>query len=411
MLIGRLPIKKLTLYQHGVAFIERRAVFNSREPLTLRFEDKEMNDVLKSLCIFDSGRGKVTGVSYETGEDLEAQLKEKAINIPENNAVLGLIEAARGYRLVVKLKDGKGEDVVMGRLLGLESATGTRYPLPPRDDEKKSSDLQIVLIDSQEQFITIPVENIQSLMLDDEFAQSDLEYFIDASMSLRKTSFNSMTVYLEGDEHDLTVGYLTTMPAWRVSYRFLYTPDGTRLQGWGIVENLLDEDLEKVNLTLLSGMPISFIYEIYTPSSIERPYVHEERAGMRIPVSFEQDADLDYELELPEYEEHEKPEYFDKGGYESAFREPEYDEDEVEKEVPLTAGSNLTTMVDSELVDLGEMFRYDIKTSISIKRGQSALVPLFEADVECLKEHLYNRDTTGKNPLVCMHIKNNLDMV
>ena len=25
MLIGKLPIKRLTLYQHGVAFIERRA--------------------------------------------------------------------------------------------------------------------------------------------------------------------------------------------------------------------------------------------------------------------------------------------------------------------------------------------------------------------------------------------------
>ena len=412
MLIGKLPIKKVTLYQHGVAFIERRAVFNSTEPLVLQFEDKEMNDILKSLCIFDLGRGKVTGVSYETGEDLEAQIAEKAIRLPKGNAVLGLVEAARGYNVVIRLKENEGGEVIMGRLLGLEKATGTRFPLPPdEEDRPRPPGLQIVVVDNSERFTTVPVENISSLLLDDEFAQSDLEYFLDASQSLRKKGSKSMTVYLEGDEHDLTIGYLATMPAWRVSYRLLYTPEGTRIQGWGIVENKMDEDLDRVDLTLLSGMPISFIYEIYAPTSIERPYVHEDRAGMRIPVTFEQDADLDYDVELPEYEEHERPEYFDKAGYESAFGEAEFDEDEIEKEVSLTAGSELTTMIDSEKVDLGEMFRYHIETPISIKRGQSALVPLFDSLVECEKEHLYNRSTTGKNPLVCMLIKNDLETI
>jgi len=412
MLLGKLPIKKITLYQHGVAFVERRAVFNSTEPLTLQFEDKEMNDILKSLCIFDMGRGKVTGVSYETGEDIAAQMAEKALSVPTGNAALGLFEAARGYNIVMKLEEEAGGGTLMGRLLGLESRTGTRYPMSPDDEGKeRPPGLQVVMVDSSDRVTPVPLENIRSLMLDDDFAQSDLEYFLDASRSLRKRSSKSMTVYLEGDEHDLTIGYLTTMPAWKVSYRLIHTHEGTRLQGWGIVENQMEEDLDRIRLSLLSGMPISFIYEIYTPATIERPYVHEDRAGMRIPVSFEEDADLDYEVELPEYGEHETPDYHDRSGYETAFREPEYDEDEIEEEVALTARSELTTTVDSELVDLGEMFRYEIDTPISIKRGQSALVPLFDSLIECEKEHLYNRETTGKNPLVCMLVRNNLGMI
>ncbi len=424
MIIGKLPIKKITLYQHGVAYIERRAVFNSKDPLSLSFEDKEMNDVLKSLCVFDMGRGKVTGVSYETSEDLEAQIAKKAIKVPRGNAIFGLLEALRGYRVSISLREaetgvGKTNNKVSGRFLGMESDIGSRYEsgevsckCTSEDDASFCScdkkQIYLVIVDERDKFVSVPLASTDSIRLDDQYANSDLEYFLDASQSLRKGSYKRMTVYLEGDEHDLSIGYLTTMPAWRVSYRLLYSSEGPHLQGWGIVENQLDEDLDKVKLTMISGMPISFIYEIYSPSSIERPYVHEDRAGMNIPVKFEEDMDLDYTTYLPEKEEHIKPEYYSDVGYQEDLKSLDYDEEEIEEEVALTKGSDLTTRVDSEKVDLGEQFRYDIEKLISIKRGNSALVPLFDSAIDCSKEHLFNEDTTGSTPLVCMLLKNNL---
>ncbi len=157
-------------------------------------------------------------------------------------------------------------------------------------------------------------------------------------------------------------------------------------------------------------MPISFVYDIYEPSEIKRQYVKEERAGMTIPVSFEQDARFDYSVEVPEM----PPAPSTSGvatGHAPLLETEESEAEEEEDAYELTMGSELTTTIDSEQVDLGERFSYHIENPISIRRGQSALVPLFDTEIECAKEHLYNRDATGEHPLVCMLVKNTLGTI
>ena len=48
------------------------------------------------------------------------------------------------------------------------------------------------------------------------------------------------------------------------------------LQGWAIIENTTDEDWKAVNLTLISGRPISFIMDLYQPLYVQRPTVVPE---------------------------------------------------------------------------------------------------------------------------------------
>ncbi len=48
------------------------------------------------------------------------------------------------------------------------------------------------------------------------------------------------------------------------------------LQGWALFDNTLDEDLENVDITFVAGMPVSFIYDLYTPFTPERPVIQEE---------------------------------------------------------------------------------------------------------------------------------------
>src|SRR6185436_19712341 len=49
-----------------------------------------------------------------------------------------------------------------------------------------------------------------------------------------------------------------------------------RLQGWGLFDNSLDEDLEDVALTLASGRPISFVYGLYESRVPGRPEVSDD---------------------------------------------------------------------------------------------------------------------------------------
>ena len=86
----QLPVKRMVLYKHGVGFIERGHKFSGNDPLKLSFKRDEMDDILKSLSVFDQGDGQVTGVSYETAEDMTRLLAEKAITVPAFEALVGL---------------------------------------------------------------------------------------------------------------------------------------------------------------------------------------------------------------------------------------------------------------------------------------------------------------------------------
>jgi len=210
MKLAALPIKKMILYQHGIGFIERRSVFSSSDPLTLTFEENEMNDILKSLCIFDTGEGKVTGVSFETSEDPATLMKEKAIHIPAENAVFGMFQVIQGYTVKVRLLDAS---IITGKVFGLDNRIGAPLPsgLPhpnpdiPTDPAQathggssdlhgqKTRDYKLIIIDDDAQLHHIPIGAIATLQLDDPYAQADLEYFLDASRSLRKKASSSMT--------------------------------------------------------------------------------------------------------------------------------------------------------------------------------------------------------------------------
>ncbi len=45
------------------------------------------------------------------------------------------------------------------------------------------------------------------------------------------------------------------------------------LQGWAMVENMTEADWENISLSLVSGQPISYTMDLYTPLYVNRPEV------------------------------------------------------------------------------------------------------------------------------------------
>lgn len=70
-----------------------------------------------------------------------------------------------------------------------------------------------------------------------------------------------------------------------------------------------------------------------------------------------------------------------------------------------------STRVQTKAVEMGEFFCYDIETPVTVKRGQSAMVPIIQTKLECKKEHVYNSRKMPRNPVVTMRIKNDTGMV
>ena len=63
----RLPITSITLYRSGVGYFERHGMIKSGDSVQLRFAQDEINDMLKSMVIFDPQRA----VAVEAAEHLD----------------------------------------------------------------------------------------------------------------------------------------------------------------------------------------------------------------------------------------------------------------------------------------------------------------------------------------------------
>ena len=85
-------------------------------------------------------------------------------------------------------------------------------------------------------------------------------------------SAETVVVSLDGHPHDLTVGYISSCPIWKPSYRLALRGDGkANLQIWGIVENSSGEDWKGVRLSLVSGAPIAYSSDLGSSVTPGRP--------------------------------------------------------------------------------------------------------------------------------------------
>src|SRR5256885_10775389 len=60
-----------------------------------------------------------------------------------------------------------------------------------------------------------------------------------------------------------------------------------QLQGWAIVENQTDNDWTDVQLSLVSGRPISFVQDLYQPLYVPRPVVVPELFASLMPQTYD----------------------------------------------------------------------------------------------------------------------------
>src|SRR5689334_17887542 len=90
-----LPIRSLTLYKHGVAWVERHGT-PSGEEVQLVFRADEVNDALKSLLALDRRGGQVLGIHYATPADGATRLEESPIKLGPDHSLIDLLRSLRG---------------------------------------------------------------------------------------------------------------------------------------------------------------------------------------------------------------------------------------------------------------------------------------------------------------------------
>ncbi len=63
---ARLPVTRVILYKNGVGYFEHAGRVRDSQDVNVDFTTSQLNDVLKSLTVLDLGKGRITGVSYNS---------------------------------------------------------------------------------------------------------------------------------------------------------------------------------------------------------------------------------------------------------------------------------------------------------------------------------------------------------
>jgi hypothetical protein len=258
---GPAPIEKVVFFKSGVSYVEHRGAVQGTKTMTLRFSREQMGDVLKSLLVQDLGGGRIGTISYPSKDPLRRTLEGFPLtDDPEGFGTL--INNVRGADLQLDTPAG----AIDGAAVSAEMRDG------PNGTERWFLNLY-----SDGTLRSVSLDSVQALQFEDPRLQERLEKALDAVADARNEDNNPVELRFEGTgSRRVRIGYVVKAPVWKTSYRLLLPddPDGQgQLQGWAIVENQTDADWSGVDLTLVSGRPVSFLQDLYTPTYVDRPIV------------------------------------------------------------------------------------------------------------------------------------------
>jgi hypothetical protein len=388
-----MPVTRVVLYKHGVGYFEREGTVEGDQSVTLAFKQAEVSDILKSLTILDLDGGHVASVSYDSTKPLEELLAEVALSIPEREGLGGLLPQLRGARVRLAAT----AEVVEGMILGLDTT------------RKQTADgvvevAILSLLGDEGEIRSFELGDLSGLTILDEAVRRDLDFYIKTQLSAKKKDARSFSIFARGEgPRRLRLAYTVAAPVWKATYRLILGEEGNppMIQGWAVVDNTQDEDWENVTLSLVAGLPVSFVHDLYTPRYIRRPVVEVKETTGVLPPEVEEGMAFDA-LVLGDADER-------------AFDEPRRMKSRAlamhaMPAPPMEASARRapisSTPAQVRERKLGDLFEYEIEHPVTIRRNQAALVPIVLREFKGRPVLLYNKQTRAENPMRCVEFEN-----
>jgi len=410
-----IPVKRVVMFSSGVAFFEHAGEVEGNAAVDLKFNVKSINDLLKSMVLQDMGGGKISTVSYDSKDPITRTLATFSINLTNNPTLADLLSQIRGESIEID-----APTKIAGIILGVEK----RRVASGKDDVIEQSYLNLLTADGLR---SVSLENVGRIKLvnpklDAELRQALVVLAAGKSQDKKAVSLS----FLGAGKRPVRIGYIQEAPIWKTSYRLVLEDEQPPfLQGWAIVENTTESDWNDVNLTLVSGRPISFVMDLYQPLYIDRPEVKPELYASLRPRTYDQDLaanEAEFEAVGRNLSELRRD-----SGLALQDRARKAMPAALAAAAPQRDGFNRAGEAKAEATDaawklgdggqsiaqggnVGELFRYTIATPVKLERSKSAMLPIVNESVAGEKVSIYNEATHVKHPLNGLRLKNTTDL-
>jgi hypothetical protein len=433
-----LPIRRVILYSNGVAYIERRGLVSGHAEVALAFKQSQVDDVLKSMIVLDLGEGRIGAVSYNSSAPPSARMADIPFSVgaeTQGGGLASILTQLQGARVVVTTKQNR---TATGSILTVEQRNSQPDPAKPPVQTHA-----LVIADANGELMSFDLSDVRSVKLADEGTRRDISEFANATASARRRDAKTIVVTSDGTgSREMLVSYTIAAPIWKTTYRVVL--DGTGkpfFQGWAIVDNVSDEDWNDVELSLISGTPISFIQPIQQPFYRYRPVIPRP-ADLRLEPQVHDPSEDEGVASGVGGTMNETVTVNGNRARSQAFSVDGID-NKKEKNAPvngridqrqildlpsnsanfallspgITAETATTTLGEAIMKDdsvataaegaeVGDLFEYHIAHPVTVPRDRSALIPIVQTRMEGTRVSIYNEAARRDRPLSGMLLKN-----
>ena len=361
-----LPVARVALFSSGVGYFEHSGRVSGDAVVRLPFRSEEVDDVLKSMVVFGGAGSSSPSVSYPAKADSERALKTFGVDLSGVPGVAELLARMRGAEI-----EAAYAGAVPGRFLGRILSVEQR---PAGEDAPRT----FVALMGGGVVRSVPLDEIETFRFADPSLDADFRRALELIGRHRDSSRATLELQLPGmGDRSASFGYVSAAPVWKASYRLDLSSGKPFLQGWAIVDNATDRDWRGVQLSLVSGRPISFIQNLYDSVYIERPVVPLAIAGSAPPREYEEGIASD-RLFMAEAAEPARKSFMDAApamqsaprGKSASLAEAPFD----------TARARAA----------GDQFEFTVSRPVDLDRGRSAMLPLTAGAIAAEKVTLYS---------------------
>ena len=423
---GEVSVKEVVLFSSGVGYFQHEGTVQGDGQTELRFKTSQINDILKSLVLQDLDGGHVGTVTYPSQDPLAKTLGSFQVDISDNPSLGELLDKLRGARILLAYNGPGGIENFPGTILGVEKkqVSGGKDGANPFE----KSFLNLV---TDRGIRSLELDRVDKLELQDPGLQDELNRALAAVAGARDQDKKPVEIHFNGTgERHVRIGYVVETPIWRASYRLVLPPDAPKadkaapdkntkatLQAWAIVENQTDNDWNNVSLSLVSGRPISFIENLYTPLYVPRPTVTPELYASLRPREYDAGMNSAATGSVADESDAAKngitggtaPQSRARGMFKSAAIPG------LPADAPAPAGTPALALLDgrsvgdainatdsvvplSETAKLGDLFQYTVG-NITLARQRSAMIPIINDPMPVERLSIYNESVLSNHPL------------
>ncbi len=408
-----LPISRVVLSTSGMANFEHSGKVDGNTVIELPVRSNQVDDILKSLVIFDA-KGSISGVTLPSKKSLNQIFRDLPFNKKDLQSNLFFLNSYQGAEVIVD----DGDDEIEGKLISLK-----KFKVKLDNDEGFISHHNINLL-TEDGIKQVILEDITSIKFKDEKITDEIKKALNEMLNNGNSDEKLLKINLQGDDkRSVKIAYVMEAPLWKSAYRIVLSNDKSKsfVQGWAVLENTTNSDWENIDLSLVSGNPVTYSQSLYEPYFVSRPSLPVEVLGRIMPR-------IDTGTIEEQYQNAAGPKK--KSNYKSRARS-KADMQFKDSMMGFAAGAPPMPMADMELTESVSIASAPMKQNIiaqnynaaasseattqvlfnfpnkfSLKSGETMMLPFVSRNLPMENIALYQADTHPTHPLASVKITN-----